>query len=126
MSDRTHPDWITPAPSDLYHRLFDLREQIGELRREMTRIRIDYGRLHRKPEDLAVDDLGDPIDPVHATEQVMHALQRADEHLSCADIRLNDTRGRYATRLKLTDAAAEARWQQIQQRDHRDPIERTR
>ncbi|MFD0000163.1 hypothetical protein [Nocardia sp. NPDC127526] len=123
---KNHPDWIMPAPSELYDRLYEVTERIAELRREMAQIKLDYGRLHQKPEALAVDDLGDPIDPVQVTEEVMWDLQDADRELYSAAATVSRTRGKFATRLKLTDAAAEQRWQQLQQREQRTPIDRTR
>ena len=115
-------DEIRTAPVDLYDRLRGVSERLSQLRREFSEIRHEYETLRSHPGELAVDSLGDPIDPAVATDMVIHDLGRVDSELTSAAYRLSDTRGRYATRLKLTDQAAE----ELDRRRTGRSIERTR
>ncbi|MGY2093238.1 hypothetical protein [Nocardia gipuzkoensis] len=121
MSTNTFPDEpIRTAPAELYERLHNVDDRLTRLRREISEIQREYAALRRHPDALAVDNLGDPIDPVEATFRTETALTLADEKLDAAGVWLSRARGRYATRLKLTDAAAD----ELDRR--RDRVERTR
>lgn len=122
-ADRFPPDPIRTAPVDLHGRLHDVGDRMNEIRRELAEIRREYRTLRRHPDALEVDTLGAEIDPVEATDAVLDDLDRVDERVRVAEHALAETRGRYASRLKLTDRAAD-------ELDHRNrqraPIERTR
>ncbi|WP_280242506.1 hypothetical protein [Nocardia abscessus] len=121
MSTNPIPDEpIRTAPVDLYERLHDVDDRLIQLRREISEIQREYAALRRHPDALAVDTLGDPIDPVAATFRAESALTLADEKLDAAGVWLSRARGRYATRLKLTDTAAD----ELDRRRNR--VERTR
>ncbi|MGK8525163.1 hypothetical protein ACRS6B_28140 [Nocardia asteroides] len=119
-TNRTPDDRIRTAPVDLYERLHNVDDRLFQLRREISAIRREYAALRRHPDALAVDNLGDPIDPADAALGAETALAMADEKLDAADILLSRARGRYATRLRLTDAAAD----ELDRRRNR--VERTR
>ncbi|MGW0247978.1 hypothetical protein ACWDYH_15230 [Nocardia goodfellowii] len=121
MSDN-HNDEIRTAPVDLYERLHGVDDQLGELRRELRKVRTEYGRLHANPTELAVDDLGAPLDPAQATTEILDSLDMADHELDVVCRRLATMRSRVACRLKLTDAAAE----DLDRRARRTGIERSR
>ncbi|WP_036499200.1 hypothetical protein [Nocardia aobensis] len=122
-ADRYAPDPIRTAPVDLYGRLHDVGDRMNEIRRELAEIRREYRTLRRHPDALEVDTLGAPMDPVEATDAVLSDLDHVDERVRVAEHEVAETRGRYASRLKLTDHAAE----ELDQRNRqRAPIERTR
>ncbi|WP_157129421.1 hypothetical protein [Nocardia amamiensis] len=121
MSTNKIPDEpIRTAPVDLYERLHGVDDRLTELRRELNAIRREYATLRRHPEALAVDTLGKPMDPVVATDAALHGLAQADRELDGAEQWIATVRGQYATRLKLTDAAAD----ELARRRNR--VERTR
>jgi hypothetical protein len=99
-------DPIRVAPADLYERQRGIGERLIELEREIADIKREYARLRAHPAALAVDDLGDPIDPVVATDAAVHGLDQAGGELRNAAYRLANARG-YASRLKLTEQASE-------------------
>ncbi|MFI6364162.1 hypothetical protein ACIBG0_15580 [Nocardia sp. NPDC050630] len=119
-TNRTPDEPIHTAPVDLYERLNEVDDRLIQLRRELVDIRREYATLRRHPDSLAVDTLGDPLDPVEATLRVETALAMSDDQLDAAGVWIARARGRYATRLKLTDAAAE----ELDRRRNR--VERTR
>lgn len=121
--DRIPPQPIRTAPVDLYSRLHDVSDRMYDIRRELAAIQREYRTLRRHPDALEVDTLGAEIDPVEATDAVLSDLDRVDERMRGAEHALAETRGRYASRLKLTDHAAEELDQWNRQRA---PIERTR
>ncbi|MFE3195023.1 hypothetical protein ACFXHA_38875 [Nocardia sp. NPDC059240] len=122
MSDNRN-DPIRTAPVELHERLYGLDERLAQVQRELTDIHHEYAHLHHHPDALDVDDLGEPLDPLVATEVTMHGLERANAALARAENFLSTVRGQYAGRLKLTDAAAE---ELNQHRTRRTRIERTR
>lgn len=88
----------------------------------MTEIRREYGQLRAHPSALAVDNLGEPVDPVVTTDAVLHGLEMTASELDCAQQQLAVARARHATRLKLTDQAAA----ELETRRGHRRIERTR
>lgn len=123
MADRKSEP-VLPIPADLYQRLHGVGDRLDDLRRELLEIRREYAELRRQPDVLAVDNLGEPIEPLAAANATLHELARSDADLNSANNWLAHARSQYASRLRLTDHACEQREQQLTQR--RPPIERTR
>lgn len=122
MSDNTN-DPILPIPSDLYLEMGELADQVDNLRNKLRKLDNRYRELRRAPAALDVDTLGKFITPEAAIDLTQGWLAAADENLSGASEEIGRAHG-HASRLKLTDQAAEEREQRLTQR--RPPIERTR
>ncbi|MEU7141705.1 hypothetical protein ABZ942_19800 [Nocardia sp. NPDC046473] len=113
---------ILPIPSDLYLEVGAVQDQLEDLQRKLLDLQQRYHELGQSPRSLDVDNLGDPISPLHATQNTEGWLASADSNLWRASEQLSRARG-YASRLRLTAQACEEREQQL---SHRPPIERTR
>ncbi|MFG3620806.1 hypothetical protein [Nocardia sp. NPDC047654] len=111
MSDTTN-DPILPVPCELDRQLWEYSERIEQVRRDLLTMQWQFSELQGAPESIAVDSLGEPIDPQQATERVLTALVAADAALGATADTLSGAR-RYSNRLKLTDAAAEVREQRL-------------
>lgn len=123
MSHNTNGDPIRVAPVDLYGRLHGVSGRLDEIRRELAGIRREYETLRRHPDALDVDTLGDPIAPTDAADHVIADLEHVDSRLITAEYWVAHARGKYATRLKLTEQAAD----ELDQRHNQAAaIERTR
>ena len=116
-------DEIRTAPVELYERLHGVDERIAAVRSEITEIQREYDRLRAHPDELAIDDLGPAMDPHDAATNARDYLTGIDLRLWGAQQDLDLMRGRYASRLKLTDAAAE---DLDRRRTQRPRIERSR
>ncbi|QBS40399.1 hypothetical protein [Nocardia sp. CS682] len=120
MNDRSpQNEPILPIPSDLYRDIAGLQDRIDAVRADLTRTAMRYRELGQSPESLAVDNLGDPIEPAEANNRVLNGLQLTDCELQAAAEWLSTTSGRYASRLKLTDTADQHRERQIAQQRRR-------
>ncbi|CAM4487195.1 hypothetical protein NONI108955_34345 [Nocardia ninae] len=106
-------DAVLPIPSDLYRDMAGLQDRIEVLRADLTRTLMRYRELGQSPDSLAVDNLGEPIEPAEANARVLHGLQLTDCELQAAAEWLSTTSGRYASRLKLTDTADQHRERQL-------------
>ncbi|QIS02337.1 hypothetical protein F5X71_08380 [Nocardia brasiliensis] len=106
---------ILPVPSELYRDMRELGDHIEALRDELASMRARYRELGACPESLAVDALGEPIEPSEANERILGGLKLTDSELQAAAEWLDTTRTRYASRLKLTDAADAERERRLTQ-----------
>ncbi|WP_194819317.1 hypothetical protein [Nocardia sp. XZ_19_385] len=107
---------ILPAPSDLYRRMAKFYNHIDQMRDELGRLTGEYADLAHSPESLAVDNLGAPITPIDANDAVLSALEAAEQRLYRVQSAV-DVAHEHASRLKLTDAAAEHRDQQLERQE---------
>ncbi|WP_433491990.1 hypothetical protein [Nocardia grenadensis] len=107
---------ILPVPVDLYEELGDLDDRICEVRAQLNSLQRRYDELGVNLESLDVDTLGRPTTPAEEMDQTAEALTRMNYRLDQVRILLDQARSR-ASRLKLTEEAAEHREQQINARD---------
>ncbi|MFE3222920.1 hypothetical protein [Nocardia sp. NPDC059228] len=121
FKNRNEP--ILPIPSDLYNEIGQLADRVQALRADVARIRGQYAELAESPKSLRVDELGAPTDPREAVILTHTALRAVDRDLETVEKGITYAHGP-ASRISLTDAAAERREQQLGQQ--RPPIERTR
>ncbi|WP_280471828.1 hypothetical protein [Nocardia cyriacigeorgica] len=124
-----HNRELLPVPADLYTEIGELQDRVEELRRDLRRVRHAYSELELAPDSLAVDDLGAPVTPTEMTTAARAWLLRAESGLDRAEDGLSRAHTP-ASRLKLTEAAADLREQQLAHRDRTDSprrgVDRTR
>ncbi|MFE9323542.1 hypothetical protein ACIHDR_19505 [Nocardia sp. NPDC052278] len=113
MPDDTN-DPILPVPSELYQDLAEFYDHINQMRDQLNRVSERYVDLAHSPQSLAVDNLGEPIEPIDANGAVLTALDDADRRLCRVEAAIDEAR-KNASRLKLTDQADEHRNQQLEQ-----------
>ncbi|QLY33965.1 hypothetical protein H0264_18570 [Nocardia huaxiensis] len=121
FDNRNEP--ILPIPSDLYDEIGHLGDRVQALRADITRIRHRYAELAQSPKSLRVDELGRPIDPREAVILTHQALRVIDRDLETVENGLRYAHGP-ASRISLTDTAAEHRNQQLAAQH--PPVHRTR
>lgn len=114
---------VLPIPSDLYREIGQLGDRVRELREDVARIRGQYALLVQSPTSLRVDQLGPPTDPREAAIITHTALRAVDRDLATVEQGIGWAHGP-ASRISLTDAAAEHRDQRLAAQ--RSPIERIR
>ncbi|MFE3799282.1 hypothetical protein [Nocardia tengchongensis] len=114
---------VLPIPSDLYDEIGELGDRVRGLREDIARIRGQYALLVQSPTSLRVDELGPSTDPREAAILTHQGLRVMDRDLDTLEKGIGWVRGP-ASRISLTDAAADHREQQIAAQ--RPPIERTR
>ncbi|MEU1205483.1 hypothetical protein [Nocardia sp. NPDC005825] len=115
---------VLPIPSDLYNEIGELGDRVRELREDIARIRGQYALLVQSPNSLRVDELGAPTDPREAAILTHQGLRVMDRDLETVEKSISWVRGP-ASRISLTDAAAEHRDQQLAAQQQAS-IERTR
>ncbi|MGY1946166.1 hypothetical protein [Nocardia asiatica] len=124
MSQNTN-DPILPIPCELDRQLWEYTERIEQVRRDLLTMQWQFSELQCARESIAVDSLGEPIDPQQATERVLTALVAADAALGATADTIGGAR-RYSNRLKLTDTAAEVREQRLTAAKRRQRPDRSR
>ncbi|WP_329405972.1 hypothetical protein OG563_30500 [Nocardia vinacea] len=107
MSDNTNEP-ILPIPSDLNREMAGFYEQINQMRDQLNWVSERYVDLAHSPQSLAVDNLGEPIEPIDANGAVLTALEDADQRLYRVEAAIDEAR-KNASRLKLTDQADQER-----------------
>jgi hypothetical protein len=83
-------------PADLDVEVGKLLDQVTSARRELVDVRREYGRLDAST--LAVDELGDPIEPADALSAAREALADVDRALGLATDAIHAAM-RYTSRL---------------------------
>ncbi|MFI6959907.1 hypothetical protein ACIBJI_41395 [Nocardia sp. NPDC050408] len=124
MSDNTN-DPILPIPSDLYREIAGLYGHINQMRDQLNRIGERYVDLAHSPQALAVDNLGEPIEPIDANGAVLTALDDADTRLYWVETAIDEAR-KNASRLKLTDQADQERERRLAEQRASGSRRRTR
>ncbi|MFI5716078.1 hypothetical protein [Nocardia sp. NPDC051750] len=103
---------ILPVPCDLYQELGELQDQAYQLHRRLLDVERSYLKLFHSPDALDVDNLGEPTSAHQKVTDVLDTIGASRHRLFDSASEIGRAHS-HASRLKLTEQAAEEREQRV-------------